>query len=421
MSDVKIIQYNNRFYIKSSHSYFINISNTDKVLNVNKNNVELKTFDKSEQQQFYIWQCMNDSYDFLLQPLLNNKILNVDGGFNLKSSIIPTNETGPKLILYNEISKYSNTCYNSPSMNLQDNNIFCSNDNNSGYIISTIVTIKKMNSLEYLQESNNKIFMGLNASNIKYVNSKQDIVEYPGNNKERKLKSFDNYFTLNTGGQYKFYRSKNSYYIRSGSYVFDVTGGNKINGTKVQLYTYNGTTAQQWYIWKDNFNRIGFENVGSGRWLDLPDGNKIKNGQQNAIQMQIYTEVKNRTIHQNQMYSLINKEKNQYYIQNTYCKVLDWVVAGMANNKDSAVSFQKKSKDNYILLSTNGNDEINFNNIEFELPTYTKFDTTPYYIYTEAELNGKNYEFGNLITPSFNKTLEFKERIEKGETLPPCI
>lgn len=412
MSDIKIIQYNNRFYIKSSHSYFINISNTDKVLNLNKNDVELKTFDKSEQQQFYIWQCMDGTHDFLLQPVSNNKILNVNGGFNLNVSTIPTNESGPKLILYNEISKYSNTCYNSPTMNLQDNNIFWNSENNNGYIIPTTVTIEKTNSLEYLQELNNNIFMGLKASNVKYVNSKQDIVDYPGNNKERKLKSFDNYFTLNTGGQYKFYRSKKPYYIRSGSFVFDVTGGNKTNGTKVQLYTYNGTAAQQWYIWKDNFNRIGFENVGSGRWLDLPDGNKIQSGQRNAVQMQIYTEVKGKTIHQNQMYSLINKEKNQYYIQNTYCKVLDWVVAGLANNQGSAVSFQEKGKYNCVLLSTNGNDEINFNNIEFESPTYTKFDITPYYTYAEAELNGKKYEFGNLTTPSFNKTLEFKNKYE---------
>ena len=34
MSDTQIIQYNSRFYIKSSHSYFINISNTDKVKNI---------------------------------------------------------------------------------------------------------------------------------------------------------------------------------------------------------------------------------------------------------------------------------------------------------------------------------------------------------------------------------------------------
>lgn len=412
MSEVKITKYNNKFYIRSSNPYYINISGTNKILTNNNGTIKIEIYNKTNKnQQIYIWQCMDGTHDFILQPVDNEKVFNVSGGFDNKNSTTPTNESGPKLILYNKISKYSSTCYSSPTSNLQENNLFWNNDNNGGYIIPTVTTIKSVNSREYLQILNDNLFMGLSPTNIKYIDNNENFVNYPGNNKDRKnITKIGNYFTLNTGGEYQMYRSKKFYYIKSGSFVFDVCSGGKNNGTKIQLYTYNATGAQQWYLWKDNFNRYGFQNVNSNKWLDLPDGNKIQSGQKNPIQMQIYTDLEGKTIHRNQMFSLNKKEDTKYYIQNTYCDVLDWVIAGLANNQGSAVAFQEKGKYNYVQFSTNGTDTIDLNNIEFEIPTYEKFNITPYYIHTEEELKGQNYEFGELTTPQYHKDLTFKAK-----------
>lgn len=411
MTEVKIAKYNDRYYIRSSMPYFINITGTDKVLTNKNDTIVAETYDKTNKnQRIYIWQCMDGTHDFILQPVDNDKVFNVNGGFDSKSSIQPTAESGPNLILYNKISKFSSTCYSTPISNLQDNNLFWNNDNNGGYIIPTVTTVKSVNSQEYLSYNSVDLFMGLSASNVKYVDNNENIVNYPGNNKDRKnVTKNGDYFTINTGGEYQMYRSKKSYYIKSGSFVFDVTNGNKDNGTKVQLYTFNGTAAQQWYLWKDNFNRYGFQNVNSNKWLDLPDGNKIKSGQKNPIQMQIYTDVSNKTIHRNQLYSVTQKENNRYYIQNTYCSVLDWVIAGLANNQGSAVALHEKGKDNYVCFSTNGTDDISLSSIEFEIPSYEKFNVSQYYVYSEEELKGKEYEFGELKTPKFDKELTFSK------------
>ena len=413
-----ITKYNNKFYIRTANPYYINISKTDKVLTNNNGTIKAEIYQKNNKnQQMYIWQCMDETHDFVIQSVDNKKVINVSGGINLEKSITPTEDSGPNLILYNKISNSSSTCYSSPESKLQINDLFWNNDNNGGYIIPTTINIEKIKSPGYMQALNNNLFMGLSASNIKYIDINENIVNYPGNNRDRKnITKIGNYFTFKTGGEYQMYRSKKPYYIRSGSYVFDVTDGKKDNGTKIQLYKYNGTGAQQWYLWKDNFGRYGLENVNSNKWLDLPDGDKLQSGQKKAIQMQIWTDVNNKTINQNQIFSLIKKKDNKYYIQNTYCEVLDWVVAGLTNNQGSAVSFHEKGDNNYVQFSTNGTDSVDLTNIEFELPTYEKFKISSYYVYSTEELKGKNYEFGDLTTPDCKKEISFKAKHESNTT-----
>ena len=165
-----ITKYNNKFYIRTANPYYINISKTDKVLTNNNGTIKAEIYQKNNKnQQMYIWQCLDETHDFIIQSVDNKKVINVSGGINLEKSITPTEDSGPNLILYNKISNSSSTCYSSPESKLQINDLFWNNDNNSGYIIPTTIDIEKIKSPGYMQALNNNLFMGLSASNIKYI------------------------------------------------------------------------------------------------------------------------------------------------------------------------------------------------------------------------------------------------------------
>ena len=63
-----------------------------------------------------------------------------------------------------------------------------------------------------------------------------------------------------------------TYMIQSGvnlRRVMDVRGGSKVDGAKVQIYEENGTDAQKWKITHDEKGYVIFENINSGKVLEL--------------------------------------------------------------------------------------------------------------------------------------------------------
>lgn len=84
--------------------------------------------------------------------------------------------------------------------------------------------------------------------------------------------SFDIIKDEMSNGTYEIISSKNN------NKVFDVKDGSKSNGAKVQIYNWNGTTAQQFEINKNQYGYYTIKNKGSGLYIGVQsDWNSIKN------------------------------------------------------------------------------------------------------------------------------------------------
>jgi murein DD-endopeptidase MepM/ murein hydrolase activator NlpD len=86
-----------------------------------------------------------------------------------------------------------------------------------------------------------------------------------------------------TGGGY--YRAISKLSPSGSARVWDVRGGGTANGTKVQTYTWNGTTSQQWMPVSAGGGYVYFKpRNATGRCLDVPGGSTSS-----GVQLQIYT------------------------------------------------------------------------------------------------------------------------------------
>ncbi|MEK5032866.1 RICIN domain-containing protein [Paenibacillus sp. FSL R7-0302] len=67
--------------------------------------------------------------------------------------------------------------------------------------------------------------------------------------------------------------------------ALDVDGGGTTNGSAIQIWTDNGTTAQQWKFKENADGSISFINVNSNKLLDITNGKD-----ENGTRVQIYTD-----------------------------------------------------------------------------------------------------------------------------------
>ena len=94
--------------------------------------------------------------------------------------------------------------------------------------------------------------------------------------------------------------------VKNTKGVLEAAGGGTINGTKVQLYSSNGTDSQGWKVSHDDKGYVTFKNVKSGLALDLSSGSSnISNG----VKVQLYTP--NETLAQKW---IVKKNGNHYEI-----------------------------------------------------------------------------------------------------------
>ena|GEM_PF-1241040 len=76
-----------------------------------------------------------------------------------------------------------------------------------------------------------------------------------------------------------------TYSLRTtGGLALDIIGGSTANGARLQVYTPNGTGAQQWQFVKQSNGTFTISNPASGRYIDLPGASLVAG---NALQ--IYT------------------------------------------------------------------------------------------------------------------------------------
>ena len=71
-----------------------------------------------------------------------------------------------------------------------------------------------------------------------------------------------------------------TYYIVNTSnkkYCLDVKGGNKSNGTNVQLWTCNKSNAQKWVLTNNSNGTVSLKNVNSGKNLSVQGNSASKN------------------------------------------------------------------------------------------------------------------------------------------------
>lgn len=69
--------------------------------------------------------------------------------------------------------------------------------------------------------------------------------------------------------------AEGDYYISSAldqSKVLDVAEGSPNDGTRIQLYSFNGSEAQKWHVGYDENGLATITNLGSGKALDVPEG-----------------------------------------------------------------------------------------------------------------------------------------------------
>lgn len=75
-----------------------------------------------------------------------------------------------------------------------------------------------------------------------------------------------------TASEYRLERTGDYYIIRhaASNLVVDVAGGSTQNGTQIQLYDYNGSCAQKWYLTSTS-DSYTIKSVCSNKALDIPD------------------------------------------------------------------------------------------------------------------------------------------------------
>ena len=385
MSNVNIIKVNENYYIKSSEPYLISFNN-NLVLDAKDGKTSAGTLiwsyeiNKTAAQQWYIWQEMNNHHDFILENVKAKRVMNIEKAVKVDKN----------LMLYNKIENGKSTKYDCKQLKLHNNEIFFVNDN--------IIVATDNNKIQLTSYGLKEICKtSYNGTKIQFLDFNLKKIDYPGNCDQREQLNSSNdkmrYFSLATGGKYYFRRSKKFYYIRFGDFVFDVSGGKTSSGTKIQLYKINKTAAQQWYIWRDNFGRIVFQNVGSKKMLNIPNA-------KTDVQVQNHTDL-NDKIYTDMIFSLTKRENlypnekkisNAYYIQMVDETKNNYVVSGINNISETPVKYCKPTLENYIFISSDGNDIIDFNSIEFE-----NFEQTN--VKKKEEVNGTQVEdlpFSNL-------------------------
>lgn len=80
-------------------------------------------------------------------------------------------------------------------------------------------------------------------------------------------------YNSSTAQQYRLRKNSDGTYTlanaKSGK-VFDIKGGSKANGAPLQLYQSNGTNAQKWQLKWHSDGTVTFINKGSGKAIDVP-------------------------------------------------------------------------------------------------------------------------------------------------------
>ena len=107
------------------------------------------------------------------------------------------------------------------------------------------------------------------------------------------------------------------------SYVLDVKGASVANGANVQLYKFNGTTAQKFkFVYCDGYYQI--VNVRSGKALDVEDGNLTP-----AANVQQWNAS---TTNDNQLFSVLQNDDGSYAFVNKATGLILDVKSGKAAN-----------------------------------------------------------------------------------------
>lgn len=73
-------------------------------------------------------------------------------------------------------------------------------------------------------------------------------------------------------------------YDRNSGKAIDVRDGGTANGTAIQQYSPNGTQSQNWYVRGNGNGTVGFYNRDSGRYIDVPAGQA-----HNGAKLQLYS------------------------------------------------------------------------------------------------------------------------------------
>ncbi len=383
---------------------YIQGTNSNKNLAVSGTSVQLKTADKSTSQLWKFTKNSNGTYTIM--NMETGKVLDVKGAATSNSTPVQVYQSNGSMAqqwyIYNVNGEYIFIPRNAQgsALDVSGNRVADGTPIDIYYYNRTSAQKFKINKIEgsYLQNANpsdigtnfyanlqiGSYQLGVNGSNVQLVSS--------GNGSYWK-------FERQSDGKYKIID------VGTGK-VLDLAGGKLADGTNIQVYTSNNTTAQRWWV----YNMGGSITIASAKNVDYVvdlSGGKTTLG---------------RNI---QLYSYNGTPAQQFKIANKTDKVLNYYVAspyntgkiGTYNDLNSAKNVaNSKSYLGYVVFDT-------FNKVVY-CPTGTlntaKIMWNAQLVSDFARDNGFVYGH-SIINPAFNwKNLSISGAVNPGQRTTSC-
>ena len=203
-------------------------------------------------------------------------------------------------------------------------------------------------------------------------------VDYPGNcvidGLTKTLNINCHYFNLQTGGKYCFTQSSTKFIIKykhnNTVLLMDATDLNQDNqkmerygnGATIRVWSQNLGSPQQWYILKDNFNRILLRPIDKETLLDIHNG---------AIGNRAQTMNNWNSVHKNNIYTITSDNS----IQIVNYEYDGYLAPTNSVEKSLVILSNKKTKWNFSTIYS-PDINIDFNQINFKENGYSNIDTT---------------------------------------------
>ena len=422
---IKILEYKGEYFIRSTEAYTLigkNWNGKPAIIGTDdtKYGLYMSKFKNDcdsgyKKQRWYIWLSMDSKNKFMLENKSYRKVMGYGDG-----KIPNKTPGGPRLYLDDGIN--SETFGYSLSTAPKETNLDSHNFYKIGIISSDMYDNRikafgdENNCVKGIQVEDKTVYLEIISNdetgfwcvdkNGYITNFPCDYKNYTSsllnkvNNTLVQVKAKIKLTTPNSLSYYIFTRSKNSYYIQEGDYVFDVKGASKDSGTLVQLYEKNGTVAQKWYIWKDQFGRLIFESATGNHLLDIHDGHKDNPG--NLYVRGSMTE----EIHQNRVFTVIDVDSKNFVYKITYPydnKKKDRSVGGKSNGKEQPLVYDNGNH-KIQFIDTKSNKAVSFDSIEF---------------YTEKDILGTKNIFDQYSNVCSSSSVYYSEKDYDGDLKTP--